>query len=210
MDYKSAIEKIKSIFYEEENVESVVEETVEIPFASTTLDDASVIYYNTLEIGSPVFINEELTQPLTDGEYTLENETVISVVNGEIIEIAEVEDEVIVEVVEPAEVELNEDSVEVDVSIEDLVAENEALKIENEALKLEIDQLKGDHEVDASEFSTQKENFEKEIADLKEEIEKLKDEPAVEPIAQVPQETSELTIKEKRLNALSAIRKLKK
>lgn len=86
--------------------------------SSVQLENESYIHFDgTLEVGTKVYANEEMTEPAMDGDHTLMDGRTITVAGGEVTNIQDVvaEDEV----------------------------ENSALITENQSLKDEVAQLKG-------------------------------------------------------------------
>lgn len=102
-----------------------------------TTDKETLIIDGELEVGKPVFVEtEEGPVEAPDGEYKLEDETVVVVEAGLIAEIRPVE------APEELEDENPEEPKEVDPRIAELEAENEALKKEIELKDAEIADLK--------------------------------------------------------------------
>lgn len=112
--------------------------------ASNTMSDKGNIFYdgeNLIE-GMQVYSDEELTTPLSDGEYVTD-ENIIVVADGRVAEIKEKTEEPETEEVEEvtAEEEVEEEVTET--VKEEVTEEGDDLKAEIEALKAEIEALKG-------------------------------------------------------------------
>lgn len=75
-----------------ESKEEVVEEVIEKKYAESELVDGVKIYYDTLEVGQPVFTEETMENPVPDGEYTTILGEIIIVVDGKVSEIKSVVD----------------------------------------------------------------------------------------------------------------------
>ena len=136
MTVKEGIEKIR-LMLASENEEVQVETSeesapvTELSFETYDLKDGSKIDLSGLEIGAEASIVDESgnTSPAADGEYELVDGTMITIVGGKVegIETPQAEAEPIEEVVE--EIPMEEDKFQaIDGTIENLKAENEALK----------------------------------------------------------------------------------
>lgn len=119
--------------------------------AVATLEDGTSIYFegDVLEIGKQVWLDEEMTTPAPDGEHKLNDNTLIMVADGVVIDIKPV-----IETEEEREEEV--DAIIVD-------EEKESLKAENESLKAEIENLKSNHTT-----------LEEQIVNLNTELKKFK------------------------------------
>lgn len=93
----------------------------EVQAAESTLSDGNTIYYEgeSLAVGTAVFSDAELTNPLADGSYTLESGDTITVASGS------------VESIEEAEEEDTADAQALQARVTELETENETLKAEN-------------------------------------------------------------------------------
>lgn len=199
--YKDVLNEIKDILgMNQEEKETPVEETPveEAKLAQSTLEDGTVIYHDEgdIVVGTLIWADEVMETPVEDGTYVLENGDQFVTENGVIIEYKP-----LVEPEEEAEEteELSEEKVDFEKKYNDL------LEI--------VSQLKGD----LQEFKVEKKNLEKEVEEfkttetkLKSEIEKLSAVPEVESVSQESQDVIEISQLEKRLNALEAIRKMRK
>ena len=127
-DYKT--EDGKVIKVAEGKVSEIVDAEAEVDpeeeqsLASVATDKGELLYDGELEVGTEVFVAdaEGNQTPAPDGDYLLENGTVVVVAEGKVAEI--------IEYVEPAEETPAEDE------------EKTALKAENESLKAEVAELK--------------------------------------------------------------------
>lgn len=63
----------------------------DVKASSVELNDGTLLYFDseTIEVGTAVFLDEDLSNPAPDGEYTLADGTVITVVNGVVETITE-------------------------------------------------------------------------------------------------------------------------
>lgn len=136
MTVKEGIEKIR-LMLASENEEVQVETSEEsapvtqLSFETYDLKDGSKIELSGLEIGAEAMLVDESgnTSPAPDGEHELVDGTMVTTVGGKVegIETPQAEMEPIEEVVE--EIPMEEDKFQViDGTIENLKAENEALK----------------------------------------------------------------------------------
>lgn len=169
--------------FEEVITEDIVEEVeTEIKLEQAVLVDGETILFWDGEIveGTVLFTDEELTLVVEDGEYTFENGMVLTITEG-VVSIMTMPEEVIEEEVVETPLEMDDE----------LVKEVELLKSENEDLKSEIETIQ------------KKEKF------LLEKIEKIENQPAVEPITETIQEVTELSITERRMNALNSIKNIR-
>jgi len=193
-EYKSVLEKIRTILGMDQIVEmeEVVEtqpeqvdtEQVEVKFETSTLEDGSLVYYDgELMVDTLVFGDELMTLPLEDGTYVLENGDSFDVVGGTIS---------VYNLLVP-----EEDTEEVEPETEALEEVDFESKY-NELLTI-VEDLKSKLEM----FSSNE-------IQMKAEIEKLSAIPEVDSITTKPMEQRELTNMEKKMNALDAIRKLRK
>ena len=91
MKASEMIEKIKDLL----GIELSSQEAEAIELAQTTLENGTIIEYESLEAGSPVFIvTEDEKIALPAGEYTLEDGRILLVVDeGEISEVKEATEE---------------------------------------------------------------------------------------------------------------------
>lgn len=184
------MEPLKEDEVNEEINEEVVENEKQVNFAQAELENGDVIYYDgELGLDSAVYSDEEMETPVEDGQYVLTNGDTFTTEGGRITAYEKIE--------EPSEEEMEEVDFEK----------------EYNDLKTVVDELKEK----LQEFAENEENLKKEIeefkskeTEMKSQIEKLSAEPSVEPVSQSNQEKRELTDVEKKLNALDAIRKLRK
>lgn len=163
-----------------------------VRFAEVTTDKGILSYAGEedIKVGDEVFVEVEgETKPAEDGDYVLEDGTVIVVAEGKVAEIREPEaeepaveeavEETVEEVVEemaeeePAEEAAEEAAEEVteEVTVDE---EKEALKEENEALKARIEELEAEN-----------------LA-LKEQLAEIVNKPAVEPIVEEFEKATEV------------------
>jgi len=136
MTVKEGIEKIRLMLASEFEVDQVETSEPEAPvaelaFETYDLKDGSKIELSGLEIGAEAMLVDESgnTSPAPDGEHELVDGTMVTTVGGKVegIETPQAEMEPIEEVVE--EIPMEEDKFQViDGTIENLKAENEALK----------------------------------------------------------------------------------
>jgi hypothetical protein len=119
-------ERISDIF-EKYSVELSVEENAEVKFAVATLDSGQEIQTeaDSFAVGASVFVvNDEGEQiPLPDGEYTLQDGSMLVVAEGAIVEVNEASEEPAVEAEEDKEEEMSEEPKEVEASSEVLTRE---------------------------------------------------------------------------------------
>ena len=108
-----------------EDAEEAAEETAEL--ASVATDKGELLYEGELAVGTEVFVAdaEGNQTPAEDGEYVLENGTIIKVTEGKIAEIIEAEP-------------IAEETPEEAEDVASIKAENESLKAEVEELKKQI------------------------------------------------------------------------
>jgi hypothetical protein len=108
-----------------EDAEEAAEETAEL--ASVATDKGELLYEGELAVGTEVFVAdaEGNQTPAEDGEYVLENGTIIKVAEGKIAEIVEAEP-------------IAEETPEEAEDVASIKAENESLKAEVEELKKQI------------------------------------------------------------------------
>lgn len=181
IDFNKTIKEKENMKTKLQKIKNLISEML-FEFASVTTDKG-VIYWDEGEIAveKEVYVEDETGEKVlaADGEYVLENGTVIKVAEGKVVEIVEPEEEVIEEVVEPekeenveVEAEIVEEIVEPEDVVEEIVedkeleearAEIERLKAENERLMARIaeleDEIKGLKEEDAAD--TAEEQFKK-------------------------------------------------
>ena len=160
-DMKTKLQKIKNLISE-----------MLFDFASVTTDKG-VIYWDEGEIAvdMDVYVEDETGEKIAaaDGDYVLENGTVVKVAEGKVAEIVEPAEET-VEVAEEPEVEENVEAEEV--AEEPEVEETNEEVVENKELdeaKAEIERLKAELETANAK-----------IAELEEEIKALKEEDAAD------------------------------
>lgn len=109
-----------------------------IKFTEIKTDKETLIVEGEIEVGKPVLVEtEDGPIPAENGEYKLEDESVLIVADGVITEIKKVEEET----EETEETEEMEEDPTPDPRIAELETENEALKTENEELKNRIAEL---------------------------------------------------------------------
>jgi hypothetical protein len=195
-DYKSALEKIRVILgmetikdvveteveLEEEVIEEIIEST-ETTLAETKLEDGTLVYHDgEVAVGTALFTDAELLEPLTDGTYTLESG------DGFTIEIG-----VITELTPKTEEEIPTEEAP-----------------EEEALAEDFEEKYNDLLIIVEELKSKLENFSTQEIKLKSELEKLSSEPEMESIANATQDQRELSPLEKRLNHLASLRGLVK
>lgn len=183
IDFNKNIKEKENMKTKLQKIKNLISEML-FEFASVTTDKG-VIYWDEGEIAveKEVYVENETGEKVlaADGEYVLENGTVIKVAEGKVVEIVEPEEEVIEEVVEPekeenveVEAEIVEEIVEPEDVVEEIIedkeleearAEIERLKAENERLMARIaeleDEIKGLKEEDAAD--TAEEQFKKQV-----------------------------------------------
>ena len=164
------VDKIKDLL----GIELTSQEAEAVKLAQSTLENGTVIEYDSMEAGSPVFIvSEDEKIALPAGEYTLEDGKILVVVDeGEIAEIKEAAEE---EVDATEEVEAAQEEEE-EVTAEYIERE------EFDALKKQIEDLKREFE---------KQYDEKEEMAKKEKEELSKVEVDAEPVYHSPDATQE-------------------
>jgi hypothetical protein len=137
MNLNEAIEKLSGLV-SKFNAEPTTEQT----FIDAKLMDGTIVRYESLEVGMPLFVIDEAGNelPAPDGEHTLEDGTMVTVEGGILIEVATKEEEAPEE--EEAPIEQPMATVE-SVSKEDF----EALKLEVENLKTVFDQFTTSNEL---------------------------------------------------------------
>jgi hypothetical protein len=180
-------ERISDIF-DKYSVELSVEENAEVKFAVATLDSGQEIQTDAeaFAVGVSVFVvNDEGEQiPLPDGEYTLQDGSMLVVAEGAVTEVNEASEEPAVEAEEDKEEEMSEEPKEVEASSEVLTREEVAGMIA-EAL-----------EATKAEFSSQIEERDAKITELSKQATKsLSRAPKME--APAPVDLKSLSIQER-------------
>ena len=180
-------ERISEIF-DKYSVELSVEENAEVKFAVATLDSGQEIQTDAeaFAVGVAVFVvNDEGEQiPLPDGEYTLQDGSMLVVAEGAVTEVNEASEEPAVEAEEDKEEEMSEEPKEVEASSEVLTREEVAGMIA-EAL-----------EATKAEFSSQIEERDAKITELSKQATKsLSRAPKME--APAPVDLKSLSIQER-------------
>ena len=166
------VDKIKDLL----GIELTSQEAEAVKLAQSTLENGTVIEYDSMEAGSPVFIvSEDEKIALPAGEYTLEDGKILVVVDeGEIAEIKEAAEE---DVDATEEVEAAQEEEE-EVTAEYIERE------EFDALKKQIEDLK-------REFEKHYDEKEKEEMAKKQKEELSKVEVDAEPVYHTPDGTQE-------------------
>ena len=155
-------ERISEIF-DKYSVELSVEENAEVKFAVATLDSGQEIQTEaeSFAVGASVFVvNDEGEQiPLPDGEYTLQDGSMLVVAEGAIVEVNEASEEPAVEAEEDKEEEMSEEpkAEEVEASSEVLTREEVAGMIAEaiEATKAEFSSQIEERDAKITELSKQ-------------------------------------------------------
>jgi len=154
-------ERISEIF-DKYSVELSVEENAEVKFAVATLDSGQEIQTDaeSFAVGVSVFVvNDEGEQiPLPDGEYTLQDGSMLVVAEGAVTEVKEAEaEEPAVEAEEDKEEEMSEEPKEVEASSEVLTREEVAGMIAEaiEATKAEFSSQIEERDAKITELSKQ-------------------------------------------------------
>ena len=155
-------ERISEIF-DKYSVELSVEENAEVKFAVATLDSGQEIQTEaeSFAVGASVFVvNDEGEQiPLPDGEYTLQDGSMLVVTEGAIVEVNEASEEPAVEAEEDKEEEMSEEpkAEEVEASSEVLTREEVAGMIAEaiEATKAEFSSQIEERDAKITELSKQ-------------------------------------------------------
>jgi len=154
-------ERISEIF-DKYSVELSVEENAEVKFAVATLDSGQEIQTDAeaFAVGVSVFVvNDEGEQiPLPDGEYTLQDGSMLVVAEGAVTEVKEAEaEEPAVEAEEDKEEEMSEEPKEVEASSEVLTREEVAGMIAEaiEATKAEFSSQIEERDAKITELSKQ-------------------------------------------------------
>lgn len=155
-------ERISDIF-EKYSVELSVEENAEVKFAVATLDSGQEIQTDAeaFAVGVAVFVvNDEGEQiPLPDGEYTLQDGSMLVVAEGAVTEVNEASEEPAVEAEEDKEEEMSEEpkAEEVEASSEVLTREEVAGMIAEaiEATKAEFSSQIEERDAKITELSKQ-------------------------------------------------------
>jgi len=163
------------------------EETPTVEVGSITLENGDIIYFDGTEltVDTPVFSDEALTIPVEDGEYVLTTGDTLIVQEGKVLEFKELVEE------QEETVDYETKYNEIKQVLDELNEKISSFEKENTELKDELDKFRSNE------------------TQLKAEIEKLEAQPSVPSLTEKKLETPELTMVEKRLNALDAIRKLK-
>jgi len=180
-------ERISDIF-DKYSVELSVEENAEVKFAVATLDSGQEIQTeaDSFAVGASVFVvNDEGEQiPLPDGEYTLQDGSMLVVAEGAVTEVKEAAEEPAVEAEEEKEEEMTAEVKEVEASTEVLTREAVAGMIA-EAI-----------EATKAEFSSQIEERDAKITELSKQATKsLSRAPKMEAVA--PVDLKSLSIQER-------------
>lgn len=155
-------ERISEIF-DKYSVQLEVEEKTEVKFAVATLDSGQEIQTEaeSFAVGASVFVvNDEGEQiPLPDGEYTLQDGSMLVVAEGAIVEVNEASEEPAVEAEEDKEEEMSEEpkTEEVEASSEVLTREEVAGMIAEaiEATKAEFSSQIEERDAKITELSKQ-------------------------------------------------------
>jgi len=153
-------ERISEIF-DKYSVELSVEENAEVKFAVATLDSGQEIQTDAeaFAVGVAVFVvNDEGEQiPLPDGEYTLQDGSMLVVAEGAVTEVNEASEEPAVEAEEDKEEEMSEEPKEVEASSEVLTREEVAGMIAEaiEATKAEFSSQIEERDAKITELSKQ-------------------------------------------------------
>jgi hypothetical protein len=153
-------ERISEIF-DKYSVELSVEENAEVKFAVATLDSGQEIQTDAeaFAVGVSVFVvNDEGEQiPLPDGEYTLQDGSMLVVAEGAVTEVNEASEEPAVEAEEDKEEEMSEEPKEVEASSEVLTREDVAGMIAEaiEATKAEFSSQIEERDAKITELSKQ-------------------------------------------------------
>ena len=153
-------ERISDIF-DKYSVELSVEENAEVKFAVATLDSGQEIQTDAeaFAVGVAVFVvNDEGEQiPLPDGEYTLQDGSMLVVAEGAVTEVNEACEEPAVEAEEDKEEEMSEEPKEVEASSEVLTREEVAGMIAEaiEATKAEFSSQIEERDAKITELSKQ-------------------------------------------------------
>ena len=145
------IEDTEELVEEEVEVEMEEEkEVVEVEMSNVMRTDGVAIYYEGTELveGTPLFLDEEMTEPAPDGPHDLEGGTSIVIEDGKLVSIEEV--------VEEEELGYKEKEMEeIFNSIKSMKEELEKLKQENNEFKSKFNKFLGE----PSEESTVKEKI---------------------------------------------------
>ena len=154
-------ERISELF-DKYSVELEVEEKQEVKFATATLESGQEIQTEaeSFAVGASVFVvNDEGEQiPLPDGEYTLQDGSMLVVAEGAVTEVKEAEaEEPAVEAEEDKEEEMSEEPKEVEASSEVLTREDVAGMIAEaiEATKAEFSSQIEERDAKITELSKQ-------------------------------------------------------
>ena len=153
-------ERISDLF-EKYSVQLEVEEKAEVKFAVATLDSGQEIQTDAeaFAVGVSVFVvNDEGEQiPLPDGEYTLQDGSMLVVAEGAVTEVNEASEEPAVEAEEDKEEEMSEEPKEVEASSEVLTREDVAGMIAEaiEATKAEFSSQIEERDAKITELSKQ-------------------------------------------------------
>jgi len=97
---KEQVEKLRKLFFELEQPVEAKDDAMN--FAEYKLNDGTPVMIDKLEIGGIVTLNDA---PVADGEYTLEDGTIITILDGLIAELASPAEEAEVEEVEAKDAE---------------------------------------------------------------------------------------------------------
>jgi len=164
----------------------------EIIFSISELEDGTSIYYEgELGVDTLVFLDESFETPVGDGEYVLSDGVKIVVLEGKITEYTPE-----VEADPEADEEVLKDEVNFEEKYNELLETIKGFKKELENFNDEKKSLEDDVK-----------RFESNEKVLNEKIEKLLEKPEVDSITTQSNDTIEMTIVEKRLQSLDAIRK---
>lgn len=164
-----------------------------VRFAEVTTDKGILSYAGEedIKVGDEVFVEVEgETKPAEDGDYVLEDGTVIVVAEGKVAEIREPETE------EPAVEEAVEDVVE-DTTVEEMAEEEPAEEAAEEATEEVAEEVTVDEEKEALKEENEAlkakiEELEAENLALKEQLAEIVNKPAVEPIVEEFEKATEV------------------
>ena len=195
-----ALNKIKVLL----GLEGETQEEAKVEFAEGKLEDGTIIQYDTLEVGGLVskVLEDGTTEVLTQGEYTLEDGTVISIgEEGAIIEPANDEETEMEEekVEKENDVELE---VETEGEAQDVVAEERSVEERIDALEKSVKSI-----LEVLDGVTK---MTSQISEIETKLSEIAEQPAATSIENTPVfEDKPLTNLEKRISAIDFARKNK-
>lgn len=191
MDYKQIFLKMKQVFQEDiETKDDIIDETIDnqdvkIEFVSDNLSDGTPVFYETtIEAGVVVYTDEAMTTPLMDGEYELEDGTIITIIDGIVSEVW------------------------LPITEEDLEVQEEEVPIEqSDNIKEQILDLINKLSVQVKDIQEDNKQFKEKLSKMETDIKVIGDEPSTDKKFST-QPFIEKTLTEKRMDTLDILRKM--